>query len=268
MARSRSTPILRRLRAVLLLALALAVVAVLPRPAQAAELIEGAWIYQGGRVLVESTGPGTYRGTVSRSTRFLDCPHPTGEQMWNLSGSGTSYSGTHAWFQAPGCTPAPGGLARWSVREDRDRLLLDFCTAPPGTTALDGPETRCSTLERAKPPTGSPVQVCLLDTCIEGAGDTQSMGCVRRGNFTHRFRVRLRRKERRLMKVTQVVFKLDGKRNGSDRRTPFLARVNGRRLDAGSHVLTADVRMTARKKRGGKRRTARTQLRYRFDACD
>nr|MDP8943395.1 hypothetical protein [Actinomycetota bacterium] len=114
-------------------AAALVVAAALALPASAAALepIEGTWAYQGGRVLVEPTGPGTFKGTVTRPTRFLACDHPLGERMWSLSGGGATYTGTHQWFTEPECAPAPGGAARWTVRETAEALLLDFCTAPP-----------------------------------------------------------------------------------------------------------------------------------------
>ena len=60
-----------------------------------ASAIEGTWAYQGGRVSVEPSGPGTYRGRVTASTRFLTCDHPVGEIMWDIAQNGDgTFSGT------------------------------------------------------------------------------------------------------------------------------------------------------------------------------
>lgn len=264
---------MRALGAVALLLLAVAVGPV--APASAADRIEGTWNYGGGRVKVEPTGPGTYRGTVIAATRFLACEHPVGERMWQISGAATGYAGTHQWFLEGSCLPAPGGKAIWVVREENARFLLDFCTAPPnqGEPVSSNPSTVCTTLERAKPPAQPATQVCVLGTCLGGAADTQTIGCVRRGALTHRFPVRLRtRGNRRMrgMRVRVVVFRLDGRRIGRKRRRPFTARVRGARLTPGPHVLSATVtlRQTRRAARGKRPRTARTVLKYTFRACD
>lgn len=259
------------IRSLIALLAVVTVAALAPAAARAAEPIEGTWNYQGGRVLVEASGPGAYKGTVTSRTRFLDCDHPVGERMWDMTGQGARYTGTHRWFGPPGCTPAPGGAATWKLREADDRLLLDFCTAPPGQgePVPANPATRCSTLYRTKPPVPSPVSVCLGAACLSGAGDTQTIGCVRR-TVWHKFAIKLRRSDRRRYRVRRVSFRVDGKRRGSDRRAPFRARIDGRRLSAGTHVLTADVRTVPRRRAGRPlaRRGARIQLKYRFNACD
>ena len=243
--------------------------------ASAADRIEGTWNYGGGRVKVEPTGPGTWSGTVTAATRLVACEHPVGERMWQISAATPGYAGTHQWFVEGSCDPAPGGKAAWSVREEGEKFLLDFCTAPPGQgdPVQSNPATVCTTLERAKPPTAPLEQVCLLGTCLAGADDTQTIGCVRRGSFSHRFPVRLRtRGNRRMrgMRVRAVVFRLDGRRIGTKRRRPFTARVNGARLTPGPHVLSASVtlRQTRWAARGKRPRTARMVLKYSFRACD
>ena len=153
------------------------------------------------------------------------------------------------------------------MHETDDALILDFYTAPPGggEPTADNPATRCSTLERAKPPGRPPEQVCVVGACLIGPGEAREVGCVRRGDFTHRFRVRLRTSARRRLRVRLVRFRLDRRRNGSDRRSPFMARVRGTRLAPGPHVLAAEVRLA---RRGSRRVVRRTLLRYRFDACE
>ena len=247
--------------------LALVALAAFPAAAGAVEPIEGTWAYQGGRVLVEPSGPGAFKGTVTAATRFLSCDHPVGERMWSISGRGSAYSGTHQWFEEPGCAPAPGGSATWTVRDAGDVFLLDFCTAPPGEGAPtpENPATRCSTLQRARPPAPTPQQVCVADACLIAPGEAQAIGCIPRTDFTHRFVLRLRRSVRRRLRVRVVRFTLDGARNGSDRRAPFVARVRGSALAPGRHVLGARVRIV---RRGSRRTVRRVLLRYTFRACD
>jgi hypothetical protein len=198
--------------------------------------------------------------------------------MWRISATGNAYAGGHAWFTSADCSERGEGSATWRVREVDDRFLLVFCTAAPGAgEASDAnPATRCSTLERAKPGSfpdegtpglpadrPTPPQVCSGPACLvlsprpRGEG-----GCLPRGRFTHRFTLRLRKASRRL-RVRAVRFTLDWKPNGSDRRSPFVARVDGRRLAAGNHLLLADVRLRA----PGSKRTATRRLSYRFRSC-
>lgn len=254
----------RRLLGVLAAACVLAAV---PAVASASESIEGTWSYQGGRIQVVPNGIGTFRGTVTSPTRFLDCDHPLGERVWSISGSGSSYTGTHQWFEAGTCAPAPGGEATWNIRDTGDRFLLDFCTAPPGAgpPSADNTSRICSTLSRAKPPATSPERICLLNACLIGTGDADAIGCVRRGLFKHRFLVRLRGSARRTLRVKVVRFKLDGRGNGRDRRTPFVAIVDGETLTEGAHTLAADVTLRARRHGGSAKRLT---LKYAFNACE
>jgi hypothetical protein len=246
--------------------------------ARAAEPIEGPWLFEGGEVLVApGSAPGTFTGTVVRPTKFIDCAHPAGERMWALSGDGEAYTGTHAWFTRPDCSAQAPGEATWLVRESGDRFLLVLCTAPPGAgpPTSSNPLTQCSTLERAKPaspsddpdddaPRPSPPQVCSGPACLAvtrppTGGDT----CLPRGSVTHRFVLKLKRRERRRLRVRAVSFVLDWKRTGVDRRSPWIARVAASRLAPGSHLLLADVRLASRRTR----RTTVRRLSYRFRTC-
>jgi hypothetical protein len=252
-------------------------------PARAAEPIEGAWLFEGGQVLVEpGAGPGTFMGTVVRPTRFIDCAHPRGERMWTLSGAGEAYTGTHRWFTSADCSAQAPGEATWRVRESGDRYLLVLCTAPPGagSPTSSNPRTQCSTLERAKPadpdpdapgdtasergeePRSSPPVACSGPACLVAPGPRGAGGCVPRGRFSHRFALRLRRGARGL-RVRLVRFTLDWKPNGVDRRSPWVARVDGRRLAPGPHLLLADVRLARRTTR----RTVVRRVSYRFTSC-
>jgi|tagenome__1003787_1003787.scaffolds.fasta_scaffold20969669_4 hypothetical protein len=144
-------------RLILLIAVLTAMAAA---PASAAELVEGTWNFEGGQVLVESTGTGTFKGTVTAPTKFSYCPHPKGEQIWSLSGTDKDFSGTHLWYRSD-CTPNPGGKATWRIIDtDPSSFRLIFCTRHPDAGApnpADTPDnhasgTFCYELTRAKPP--------------------------------------------------------------------------------------------------------------------
>jgi hypothetical protein len=218
------------------LALAALAVAMLPAVARAAQPIEGRWHYSGGIVLVEPTASGSYRGVVVRSTRFAKCLHPAGERMWTIAAGGDAHGGTHQWFADPDCTPRPGGLATWTVREEGDRFVLRFCTAPPGAGApdADNPARVCSDLERAKSVVRTAPRACSGSACLGAPQELTRLGCLPRKPFTYRFPFSLSRKDRRRLRVVVARFALDWKPNGVDRRSPFVARVDGSRITRGA----------------------------------
>src|SRR4051812_13736770 len=78
--------------------LACAATLALAAPPHACEPIEGTWNFQGGQVLVEPPGSGAFKGTATAPTKFPDCPHPKGEQIWSIAGSGHDYTGAHLWY--------------------------------------------------------------------------------------------------------------------------------------------------------------------------
>ena len=252
-------------RCALVLCILLGVAGSSPAAAAAGEPVEGTWHYSGGVVLVESAGPGSFRGVVVRTTRFGTCAHPAGERMWTVSGTGTAYSGTHQWFSQADCAPQPGGLASWTVREDGERYVLRFCTAPPDAGAPDPAkaETVCSDLERAKPSSRPQPRACVGSACLSAPDELLRLGCLPRRPFSYRFPFALRGRDRRRLTVLQARFALDWKTNGVDRRAPFVARVDGRRITPGPHLLRADVRLRVR----GTRRSVHRRMNYRFLGC-
>ncbi|MDP1876023.1 MAG: hypothetical protein Q8M17_00485 [Actinomycetota bacterium] len=87
--------------------------------------IVGTWTGQFGSVVVQSTGTTSYVGVTATPTNFGNaCTHPAGQQMWTMSGSGTSYSGTHVGFWVNDCSDNPGP-ASFTITE-----------ATPGTLTL------------------------------------------------------------------------------------------------------------------------------------
>jgi hypothetical protein len=136
----------------------------LAAPAQAAAQIEGSWLFESGQVLVEATGPGTFKGTVVKPTRFTACTHPVGQVMWQISGAGASYTGTHIWYTSE-CAENPGGQSTWQIiSTDPANYALRFCTVEPGrgppifdpATGAPIGATRCHDLKRILPPQPAP----------------------------------------------------------------------------------------------------------------
>ena len=80
----------------------------------------------------EATGPGTFKGTVVKPTRFTACTHPIGQLMWQISGAGAAYAGTHIWYHSD-CSEDPGGQSTWQITStDPANYTLRFCTVAPG----------------------------------------------------------------------------------------------------------------------------------------
>jgi hypothetical protein len=136
----------------------------LAAPAQAADQIEGSWFYESGQVLVEATGPGTFTGTVVKPTQFSACTHPVGQVMWQISGAGAAYTGTHTWFHNGDCSEYPGGQSTWTITStDPTNFTMRFCSIEPGmgppTFDPAGnpiPPASCNDLKRALPPQAKP----------------------------------------------------------------------------------------------------------------
>lgn len=147
------------MRAAVAIALAAAAVALLPAAAGAAEPIEGTWSVSGGAVSVVATAPGTFAGTVTAPTKFSACVHEAGQRMWELTGAGTRYTGTHDGFELGSCAIIEDLPATWDVQEQAGKFTLTMCVTFPE----DG-RTECNTLERLKPPPPSTVPSTTPDT--------------------------------------------------------------------------------------------------------
>jgi hypothetical protein len=105
----------------------------------AASNIEGIWSFNGGQIAVQPLANGTFTGIVVAETKFAECTHPVGEQIWTgmtLQPDG-SYRGFHQWyFEESSCAvnPTPGPTA-WRVQEAAGGShYLRVCLSSPGTT--------------------------------------------------------------------------------------------------------------------------------------
>ena len=107
--------------------------------ASATSPIERVWSFNGGEVAIQPQPGGTFVGTVVTATKFAQCSHPVGEQMWTnmtlqLDGS---YFGLHQWyFETAECVRNPKlGPTAWRVMEAANgaHYLLACFSAPGGT---------------------------------------------------------------------------------------------------------------------------------------
>lgn len=82
--------------------------------------IEGAWKFNGGKVVIEPGSEGLV-GIVVEPTKFAQCTHKDGEEIWThmTRQSNGSYWGLHQWFyENAECTPNHNlGPTAWRVME-------------------------------------------------------------------------------------------------------------------------------------------------------
>ncbi|HEY2283735.1 MAG TPA: hypothetical protein VGH60_09325 [Solirubrobacteraceae bacterium] len=107
--------------------------------ATAASKIEGIWSFNGGQIAIQPLANGTYAGTVVAETKFAECTHPVGQQIWSnirLQPDG-SYWGFHQWyFETSSCQPNHTlGPTAWRVLEGTGGShYLRACFSSPGTS--------------------------------------------------------------------------------------------------------------------------------------
>ena len=105
-------------------------------PARADAPIEAVWTFNGGKVAITKAPGGGFVGTVVSATKFAECTHPVGEEMWTkitLQSDG-SYWGLHQWFfDTPECVRNPTlGLTAWRVLQKGESRYLRVCLSKPG----------------------------------------------------------------------------------------------------------------------------------------
>jgi hypothetical protein len=101
--------------------------------------IEGVWSFGGGQIAVQPTAGGTFTGTVVAETKFAECTHPVGQQIWTgmTPQPDGSYFGFHQWYKQNSSTcvldPTLGPTA-WRVLEGTNGShYLRVCLSNPGT---------------------------------------------------------------------------------------------------------------------------------------
>jgi hypothetical protein len=113
--------------------------AVGPASAGAASNIEGIWSFNGGQIGVQGLANGTYSGTVVVATKFAECAHPVGQEIWTgmTAQPDGSYLGLHQWyFGDPVCQENPvRGPTAWRIlKEANGSYYLRVCFSNPGTS--------------------------------------------------------------------------------------------------------------------------------------
>jgi hypothetical protein len=108
--------------------------------AQASSPIEGVWSFNGGKVAIQPQPDGSFTGTVVSPTKFAQCTHSDGEQMWTQMRQQPdgSFWGFHQWFFATeACVPNPQlGLSAWRVMQTSSgSTFLRACFSEPGTNS-------------------------------------------------------------------------------------------------------------------------------------
>ena len=109
--------------------------------------IEGVWSFNGGQIGIQHLSNGTFSGTVVAETKFAECSHPVGQEIWKgiTEQPDGSYWGQHQWYLgAPSCEENPVlGPTAWRVlKEPNGSRYLRVCFSHPGTSqptiAADG----------------------------------------------------------------------------------------------------------------------------------
>jgi hypothetical protein len=104
-----------------------------------ASSIEGVWSFGGGQIAIVPASNGTLVGTVVAETRFVECAHPVGQQIWKdvTPKEDGSYWGLHQWYFADSkCAENPQlGPTAWRALEEPDgSRYLKVCFSDPGTS--------------------------------------------------------------------------------------------------------------------------------------
>jgi hypothetical protein len=107
--------------------------------AGAASSIEGIWSFNGGQIGVQRLANGTYSGTVVVATKFAECSHPVGQEIWTgmTEQPDGSYLGLHQWyFGGSACQENPlRGPTAWRILEEvNGSHFLHVCFSHPGTS--------------------------------------------------------------------------------------------------------------------------------------
>lgn len=99
--------------------------------------IEGVWSFNGGQIGIQRLSNGTYAGTVVVETKFAQCTHPVGQQIWTgiSEQKDGSYWGFHQWYHADCSINSQLGPTAWRTFENSNgSRYLRVCFSYPGTT--------------------------------------------------------------------------------------------------------------------------------------
>jgi hypothetical protein len=176
-------------------------------------------------------------------------------------------------WQRDGSAISGASVQNYTIADaDQGKALVCVVTATNAGGSAQASSNQL-VVELANPPAVPPTKcgsgnVGGNSVCLQGPSDLQQFGCLRIGNFKHRFPIALKKKTKgvpvnRLSRVTVVIFTLDGKPNGKDSKRPFFAVVNGLKLTPGTHTLKADVRLQVPKTK----KKFRKRFSFTFKTC-
>ncbi len=208
--------------------------------AVAASPIEGIWSFNGGEIAVQALSNGTFAGSVVQETKFAECSHPAGQQIWSdiKPQPDDSYWGLHQWYESPGCSIEPTlGPTVWRVASALDgSRYLRVCFSIPGTTqpkiAPDNSEQEvtygCTNSARIAPlpPTSGTLSFAALT----------SLPPKRRCLSRRKFQIHIHDPKHDAFKT--IVLTLNGRRLNAVRHGPSnVATINLKGLSAGTFTV-------------------------------
>lgn len=193
-------------------------------PAGASSEIEGIWSFNGGEVAIHPVPGGTFTGVVVTPTKFAECSHQKGEEMWTRISPQPdgSFWGFHQWLFEQTCAANPVlGPTAWRVLQTpTGSHYLKVCFSEPGksqpTIAPNG------TSANATYPCSNSVPTAPLPVIVSGSTGAKHSGshsaeqisfagtfglpraatCVRRGSL------KIRIKDPRYDALKEVVIRI------------------------------------------------------------
>lgn len=211
--------------------------------AGAASSIEGIWSFNGGQIGVQRMSNGTYSGTVVAETKFAECAHPVGQEIWTgmIERPDGSYWGSHQWyFGPPACNENPErGPTAWRVLQAADGSdYLRVCFSHPGTPqptiAADGSDSGatygCTNSALTAPLPGAP------GSGVAGSKEILTLPSAKKCLSARRFEIHLADPKYDPLKTVTVTFR--GHKIATSRKGKFIvATINLRGLPKGAFTL-------------------------------
>jgi len=232
--------------------------------------VQAGWTISTASVIRSSSGCGTVPITADTAGTALNCQATTAAG----TGSGSVTVKRDATPPAVRCAaPSPSFAVGASGRRVA-ASVSDSLSGPAAATA-SAPADTSSSGHRTVTVTGSDVAgnhasaSCPYDVSqLSNVAVKSLKRCLPSGPFNYRFKVPLKKlvgtkKVNRRSRVTTVKFQIDGKRDGSDSKRPFVASINVSNLADGKHVLSADIRLRV----PGTGKTFRRRQKFAFSTC-
>lgn len=221
----------------------------------ASDSVEGVWSFNGGQIAVQRQANGTYAGTVVAETKFAECVHPVGQEIWTemTEQADGSFWGLHHWYLSNCEENQELGPTAWRVLETAGKSrYMRVCFSHPGTTqpmiASGG-----APLEASEYPAYHVTYGCYDSALVaslpgssggsaggnDGGGSTESLALPRAKQCLagKRFKIRLRNPQHDPFKT--VVVKVNGHKVATKAKNDYvIATVNLARLAKPTFTVT------------------------------